>query len=104
MVQRPLICLDLWMLLVCILAVCDKADAFFEWMKKPAPAPGPVPPAVPHNPTALSGNAPPFEMNVADEKLLAEAKLIDTSPLDSCHFRVRTFLMLSLFITYITAQ
>ncbi|KAK3526641.1 hypothetical protein QTP70_030850 [Hemibagrus guttatus] len=90
MVQRPLICLDMWTLLVCVLALCDEADAFFEWMKKAAPAPASVPPAVPTNPAAVSGDAPSFELNVADEKILAEAKLIDMSPLDSCHFRVVT--------------
>ncbi|XP_026996723.2 protein brambleberry isoform X2 [Tachysurus fulvidraco] len=87
MVQRPLIRLDPWMLLVCVLALCDEADAFFDWMKT-APAPVSVPPALPSPPAAVPSDAPPFEMSVADEKLLAEAKLIDMSPLDSCHFRV----------------
>lgn len=89
MVQRPLMSLDLWMLLVCVFALCDEADAFFDWMKA-APAPVSVPPALPSPPAAAPSDAPPFEMSVADEKLLAEAKLIDMSPLDSCHFRVST--------------
>lgn len=93
MVQRHLTCLDLWLLLVCVLALCGEADAFFEWMKKVAPVPASVPPTVPTYPTAVSSDAPPFEMSVADEKILAEAKLIDMSPLDSCHFRVITRLL-----------
>ncbi|KAM9495788.1 protein brambleberry-like isoform 1-T2 [Clarias gariepinus] len=88
MVPRHVICLDPWMLLVCVLALCGEADAFFEWMKKPAPAPPSVPPAIPSHPTAVRSDASPFEMSVTDEKILAEAKLLDISPLDSCHFRV----------------
>lgn len=90
MVQRHLICLEPWLLLVCVLALCGEADAFFEWMKKAAPVPATVPPAVPTYPNAVPSDAPPFEMGVADEKILAEAKLIDMSPLDSCHLRVST--------------
>ncbi|XP_066525913.1 protein brambleberry isoform X2 [Hoplias malabaricus] len=78
-----------WMLLVYVLDVhCGRADAFFEWMKKAAPDPTPVPPAVPPATLVLQGDAPPFEMGVADEKFLAEAKQMELSPLDSCHFRV----------------
>ncbi|XP_053498093.1 protein brambleberry isoform X2 [Ictalurus furcatus] len=86
MVQRHP-CLEPWMLLVCVLALAGEAGAFFEWMKV-APAPSSVPPAMPAHPTAVPSNAAPFEMSVADEKILAEAKLIAMSPLDSCHFRV----------------
>lgn len=73
-----------------MLALCGESDAFFEWMKKAAPASASVPPAVPAHPTVVPSDAPPFEMSVADEKILAEAKLMDMSPLDSCHFRVST--------------
>lgn len=90
MAQGHLTCLKPWMLLVCVLALCGDADAFFEWMKKATPAPASVPPAVPTPPTAVQRDAPPFEMSVADEKVLAEAKLMDMSPLDGCHFRVST--------------
>lgn len=84
MVQRHLI----WLLLMCVLTLCGETDAFFEWMKKTAPVPASVPPAVPTQTIAVQSDATPFEMNVADEKILAEAKLMDMSPLDSCHFRV----------------
>ncbi|XP_026774666.3 protein brambleberry [Pangasianodon hypophthalmus] len=88
MVQRHLISMESWMLLGCVLALCGEADAFFEWMKKVAPAPAAVPPAMPTHQTAVRSDAPPFEMSVTDEKILAEAKMMDMSPLDSCHFRV----------------
>lgn len=88
MVPKHSIRLEPWMLLVCVLALCGVADALFEWMKKVEPAPASVPPAVPTPLTAVPKDAPPFEMSVADEKVLAEAKLLDMSPLDSCHFRV----------------
>lgn len=87
------------MLLVCVLALAGEAGAFFEWMKV-APAPSSVPPAMPAHPTAVPSNAAPFEMSVADEKILAEAKLIAMSPLDSCHFRVNT----DLIVTFHTSR
>ncbi|MCJ8736037.1 hypothetical protein PDJAM_G00254160 [Pangasius djambal] len=90
MVQRHLISLEPWMLLGCVLALCGEADSFFEWMKKVAPAPAAVPPAVTTQQTAVPSDAPQFEMSVSDEKILAEAKMMDMSPLDSCHFRVVT--------------
>ncbi|KAF7702002.1 protein brambleberry [Silurus meridionalis] len=88
MVQRHLICLELWVLIVCVLALCGEVDAFFEWVKKAAPVPDSVPPAIPTRQPAVPSDSLPFEMSVADEKLLAEAKLIEMSPLDSCHFRI----------------
>lgn len=92
MVQRyP--CLEPWMLLVCVFALAGEVGAFFDWMKV-APAPSSVPPAMPAHPTAVPSNAAPFEMSVADEKILAEAKLIAMSPLDSCHFRVNYYCLL----------
>ncbi|RXN04590.1 brambleberry-like protein [Labeo rohita] len=39
-------------------------------------------------PILLHGETPAFEMSVVDEKFLAEAKQMELSPLDSCHFRV----------------
>lgn len=79
-----------WLLVVCVLALCGEANAFFEWMKKATPAPALLPPAVPTHPTVVPSDTPPFEMSVTEEKILAEAKLIDMSPLDSCHLRVCT--------------
>ncbi|XP_072527951.1 protein brambleberry [Salminus brasiliensis] len=78
-----------WTLLVFVLGTqCGIADAFFDWMKKAAPAPASVPPAAPSAQSLLQGDVPPFEMSVVDEKFLAEAKQMDLSPLDSCHFKV----------------
>ncbi|KAI1888808.1 hypothetical protein AGOR_G00172560 [Albula goreensis] len=52
-------------------------------MRKGADPPPPVPaPPIPE------GYTPPFEMSLADEKFLAEAKQMELSPLDSCHYRV----------------
>ncbi|MBN3314595.1 BMBL protein, partial [Atractosteus spatula] len=53
--------------------------------KKAAPSPAPPPPFVPE---AEGGAPPPFEMSVADERFLAEAKQLELSPLDTCHYRV----------------
>ncbi|TSK13382.1 Protein brambleberry [Bagarius yarrelli] len=88
MIPNYAICLEPRMLLVCVLALCGAADAFFEWMKKAEPVAASPPPVVPTYSTSIPNNAPPFEMSVADEKILAEAKLIDMSPLDRCHFKV----------------
>ncbi|KAJ8377039.1 hypothetical protein SKAU_G00076190 [Synaphobranchus kaupii] len=68
--------------LVALSSWCGMAGAFFSWMRKgqnhPATfsIPGP------------DGYTPPFEMSVADEKFLAEARQMELSPLDSCHYRV----------------
>ncbi|KAJ8389033.1 hypothetical protein AAFF_G00124300 [Aldrovandia affinis] len=35
-----------------------------------------------------TGDTPPFEMSLADEKFLAEARQMELSPLDSCHYGV----------------
>ncbi|MBN3285211.1 BMBL protein, partial [Polyodon spathula] len=34
------------------------------------------------------GETPPFEMTTADDRFLAEAKQLELSPLDSCHYQV----------------
>ncbi|MBN3277486.1 BMBL protein, partial [Polyodon spathula] len=34
------------------------------------------------------GETPPFEMTTADDRFLAEAKQLELSPLDSCHYKV----------------
>lgn len=64
---------------------CGQVDAFFDWLKKAEPAP--APPKEPVAPVLPQGDVP-FEMSVVDEKFLAEAKQMELSPLDSCHFRV----------------
>ncbi|XP_062308838.1 protein brambleberry [Osmerus eperlanus] len=67
-----------------LLLSCSTSTAFFDWMKRPA-APSPSPPPAPVQP---GGDAPPFEMMVSDEKFLVEAKQMELSPLDSCHYMV----------------
>ncbi|XP_051548350.1 protein brambleberry-like [Myxocyprinus asiaticus] len=80
--------MGLWLLLLWVLSMqYGPVDAFFDWLKKHEPAP-PAPPQQPVAPVLTQGDAPPFEMNVADEKFLAEGKQMELSPLDSCHFRV----------------
>uniref|UniRef100_A0AAY4D3Z4 Uncharacterized protein n=1 Tax=Denticeps clupeoides TaxID=299321 RepID=A0AAY4D3Z4_9TELE len=79
-----------WGLLLWVLAGhFGSAAAFFGWMKKAAPDPAPTPSAAAnvHQNLPLA-EPPPFEIAVADDKILAEAKQMELSPLDSCHFRV----------------
>ncbi len=72
-----------------------EVDAFFNWLKEPAPASAPPQESI--APILLHGETPAFEMSVVDEKFLAEAKQMELSPLDSCHFRVSTMCMASYF-------
>ncbi|XP_062858781.1 protein brambleberry [Trichomycterus rosablanca] len=89
MIQRNLVNLGSWLLQLCVLTIlCGRADALFDWMKKEPTAPASVPPTMLPAPTTLQGQALPFEISAADEKILAEAKQMDLSPLDSCHFKV----------------
>ncbi|MEE6462955.1 hypothetical protein FKM82_005711 [Ascaphus truei] len=66
------------------------ASAFFGWFNRKAstgrasgvqaePTPAPEPKSLP---------GAPFEMATVDEKFLAEARHLDLSPLDSCHYKV----------------
>ncbi|XP_054906465.1 protein brambleberry isoform X2 [Poeciliopsis prolifica] len=60
-------------------------SGLFEWLRTPQPPPPVVPPPV--APSLLAKDAQ-FEMVTSDEKFLAEAKQLELSPLDSCHYRV----------------
>lgn len=80
----------LYFLLISMLACqCPAVSGLFEWLKQaeapPAAAPPPQAAAVP----AFLAKDAQFEMATADEKFLAEAKHMQISPLDSCHYRVR---------------
>ena len=88
---RPVI--GLILLLVCVLASrCGPVSGLFDWLKQTQPgAPVLAPSLVPGLP---EGDAQPFEMTVADEKFLAEAKNMELSPLDSCHYRVMCWTVL----------
>ncbi|XP_028260469.1 protein brambleberry isoform X2 [Parambassis ranga] len=79
------------LLMVVLLACqCPAVSGLFEWMRRaespPAVAP-PPPPAAAAAPALLAKDAQ-FEMVTADEKFLAEAKQMELSALDSCHYRV----------------
>ncbi|XP_033848843.3 protein brambleberry [Acipenser ruthenus] len=59
--------------------------AFFGWMKETPTTVEPPPAVVSAN---THGETPPFEMTTADDRFLAEAKQLELSPLDSCHYKV----------------
>ncbi|RXM29066.1 Protein brambleberry [Acipenser ruthenus] len=61
------------------------AVAFFGWMKETPTTVEPPPAVVSAN---THGETPPFEMTTADDRFLAEAKQLEMSPLDSCHYKV----------------
>ncbi|XP_058879425.1 protein brambleberry-like [Acipenser ruthenus] len=61
------------------------AVAFFGWMKETPTTVEPPPAVVSAN---THGETPPFEMTTADDRFLAEAKQLELSPLDSCHYKV----------------
>ncbi|KAM9364902.1 protein brambleberry [Pholidichthys leucotaenia] len=78
------------LLLIVIISACrfPAVSGLFEWLRwtEPPPTAAPVPPAA-VAPAALVKNAQ-FEMVTADETFLSEAKQMELSPLDSCHYRV----------------
>ncbi|XP_053101637.1 protein brambleberry-like isoform X2 [Hemicordylus capensis] len=79
----PLHC---WCLFTFLLLIAPSAG-FFGWLtRSTAPESPPAPPTAAPNP----GHLPhvPFEMTTADERFLAEARLLHSSPLDSCHQKV----------------
>ncbi|KAG8003396.1 Protein brambleberry [Nibea albiflora] len=72
-----------------LLCQCPAVSGLFEWMKRTeAPPPPPSPAAAAAAVPALLAKDAQFEMVTADEKFLAEAKHMEISPLDSCHYRV----------------
>lgn len=91
--------MGLWFVMLCLLSMqCGEVEAFFDWLKKPEPEP--APPPEPVSSILLQGETPAFEMSVVDEKFLAEAKQMELSPLDSCHFRVSLCALASPYKTY----
>ncbi|XP_026095379.1 protein brambleberry-like isoform X2 [Carassius auratus] len=82
--------MGLWLVMLWVFSMpYAEVDAFFDWLKSaPAPDPAPAPPEETIAPIVLHGETPAFEMSVVDEKFLAEAKQMELSPLDRCHFRV----------------
>ncbi|XP_059196682.1 protein brambleberry [Centropristis striata] len=90
--MAPLLVHQLYFLLTGLLACqCPAVSGLFEWLKAPSEAPAaaaatPRPPAA-EDPALLAKDAQ-FEMTTVDEKFLAEAKHLELSPLDSCHYKV----------------
>lgn len=67
---------------------CPAVSGLFEWLRQTeAPPAAASSPPVAVAPALLAKDAQ-FEMATADEKFLAEAKQMELSPLDSCHYRV----------------
>jgi len=81
---QPLIHRLQFMLTVCMLT-CPAASGLFEWLRQTQPPPAAPPPSPAAAPLIEDAQ---FELATADEKFLAEAKQMELSPLDSCHYRV----------------
>lgn len=66
---------------------CPAVSGLFEWLRQTEapPAAAALPPAA-AAPAHLAKDVQ-FEIATADEKFLAEAKQMELSPLDSCHYR-----------------
>lgn len=76
-------------LLISMLACqCPAVSGLFEWLRR-TEAPPPTAAAAAAVAPALVAKDAQFEMATADEKFLAEAKQMEISPLDSCHYRVQ---------------
>ncbi|XP_040896592.1 protein brambleberry isoform X2 [Toxotes jaculatrix] len=76
------------LLIVMLACQCPAVSGLFEWLRQATPPPAaPPPPAAAVAPAHLAKDAE-FEMATADEKFLADAKQMELSPLDSCHYRV----------------
>ncbi|XP_072244748.1 protein brambleberry [Leuresthes tenuis] len=81
---QPLIHRLQLMLTVCMLT-WPAASGLFEWLRQTPPPPAAPPPSPAAAPLREDAQ---FELATADEKFLAEAKQLELSPLDSCHYRV----------------
>uniref|UniRef100_A0A8C5FBP8 Protein brambleberry n=1 Tax=Gadus morhua TaxID=8049 RepID=A0A8C5FBP8_GADMO len=83
--MAPFVFRRLCSLLFCMLALrCHVSNGLFEWLKPAQAPPAATLPAI--GPTAK--DSIPFEMTIADEKFLAEARQMELSPLGSCHYKV----------------
>ncbi|KAM9358582.1 protein brambleberry [Symphorus nematophorus] len=85
---HPLIHHLCFLLISVLVCQCPAVSGLFEWLRRTEPPPpaAALPPAA-AVPALLAKDAQ-FEMATADEKFLAEAKNMEISPLDSCHYRV----------------
>ena len=83
--MAPFVFRRLRSLLFCLLTLrCHVSNGLFEWLK-----PAQTPPAATLPTTGPPAkDFTPFEMIIADDKLLAEARQMELSPLGSCHYKV----------------
>lgn len=81
LLHHLLLLITVWML------ACPAVSGLFEWLRTSQPPPAETTTTTPVAPAVLAKDAR-FEMMTADEKFLAEAKQLELSPLDSCHYRV----------------
>ncbi|KAM6922041.1 protein brambleberry [Xenentodon cancila] len=82
------------LLTMCVLT-CPAVSGLFEWLRQTQPPPAAAPPPSPAAAPALLSKDAKFEMATADETFLAEAKQLELSPLDTCHYQVVARLKLS---------
>ncbi|XP_054841918.1 protein brambleberry-like [Eublepharis macularius] len=74
-------------LLFVLLLISEPSVGFFGWLtRRASPENHPTPQAAAPDPGNLS--PVPFEMTTGDDRFLAEARHLDLSPLDSCHYEV----------------
>ncbi|XP_041790613.1 protein brambleberry [Chelmon rostratus] len=85
---HPLIHHLCFLLLSVLACQCPAVSGLFEWLKRTEAPPAAAPPAAAAAVPALVAKDAQFEMGTADEKFLAEAKHMEISPLDNCHYRV----------------
>lgn len=86
---HPLIHHLCFLLLSVLACQCPAVSGLFEWLKRTEAPPAAAPPAAAAAVPALVAKDAQFEMGTADEKFLAEAKHMEISPLDNCHYRVK---------------
>ncbi|XP_063777203.1 protein brambleberry-like isoform X2 [Pseudophryne corroboree] len=83
-----------WLLLLALLTLPVHTGAFFGWFTR-KPSSRPTTPHKETNPDPKSLPNAPFEMTTADDQFLAEARQLELSPLDSCHYKVVSLLRAS---------
>lgn len=79
------------LLITALVCPAPAVSGLFEWLRSPerrSPSPADAPPPPPSAAPTLLATEAPFEMVVADEKFLAEAKHLEISQLDRCHYLV----------------
>ncbi|KAJ6661453.1 hypothetical protein lerEdw1_014362, partial [Lerista edwardsae] len=76
-----------WTHFLPLLLIIAPSSGFFSWLTRSStPESHLVPPTAAPDPEKLPHV--PFEMTSADERFMTEARQLDLSPLDSCHYKV----------------